>query len=67
MCSPELVLLLASEHGPLCAAAVELVTAVVRRLGRRVSAALDDAEGFLELLDELVYKLSTISDPGCAR
>ncbi|KAF0310332.1 IQ calmodulin-binding motif-containing protein 1 [Amphibalanus amphitrite] len=67
LCSPELVLLLASEHGPLCAAAVELVTAVVRRLGRRVSAALDDAEGFLELLDELVYKLSTISDPGCAR
>ena len=66
LCSPELVLLLASEHGPLCSAAVHLVTAVVRRLGVRIRAALDDPEGFLELLDELVYKLSTIKDPQCA-
>ena len=67
LCSPELVLLLASEHLPLCGAAVRLVTAVVQRLGGRVRTALDDPEGFLELLDELVYKLSTIADSQCAR
>ena len=67
LCSPELVLLLASDHSPLCGAAVRLVTAVVRRLGSRVRTALNDPEGFLELLDELVYKLSTVSDSECAR